>query len=115
MVFSLPTQISSYSLTLPSHPSSSVPYYNAVVNKSADVHKSTEARKNDVYNAPPPLADFQCGRLRAFTNERTFADANFRLGNALHEAGVARTTYARDVVRAAIPRTESRTTGIKPF
>ncbi|KAL7548031.1 hypothetical protein ACHAWF_011317 [Thalassiosira exigua] len=93
----------------------SVPYYKSIMDTSADIHKSTEARKNDVYGGRTGLADFQCGRMNSFTNEKVFADANFRLGSALHEAGVAHSTYARDVIRNAIPRTEARTTGIKPY
>ena len=93
---------------------STTPYYEAIMDKSADIHKSTHARKMDIYDRPK-LADFQSGNLKSFTNDRVFADANFRLGNALHEAGLAKTDYARDVIRVAIPRSEARTTHIKPY
>ena len=93
----------------------SVPYYKDIMNKSSDIHKTTEARKQDVYGGRSKLADFQSGRLKSFTNEKVFSNANFRLGHALHEAGVANSAYARDAVRNAIPRVEARTTGIKPF
>ena len=116
-----------------------VPYYNSITEKVSDIYKTTQARKNDVYEGRSMLADFQCGNLKGFTNERIFSDAKFRyahdftclitlshiisthsvckhsLGNALHEAGVARSTYARDKVREVIPRSEERTTGIKPY
>lgn len=93
----------------------STPYWRSIVDKSSDIHKSTEARKNDVYVGRGDLADFQSGTLTSFTNDKVFSDANFRLGNALHEAGVARSTHARDVIRSTIPRVEARTTGIKPY
>jgi len=93
----------------------SVPYYKSIMDKTSDIHKSTEARKNDVYGGRTELADFQCGKLKSFTEDKIFSDSKFRLGNALHEAGLARSTYARDVVRNAIPRAEARTTGIKPY
>eukprot|EP00956_Cyclotella_meneghiniana_P035277 scaffold113296_cov42-Cyclotella_meneghiniana.AAC.1 len=97
----------------------SVPYYGTLRNITPDIHKTTEARKNDVYmSRDNSLADFQCGlqQLRSFTNDRVFSDSKFRLANALHEAGVARSTYARNVVRDAIPRAkEERTTGIQPY
>ena len=95
----------------------SVPYYRTIMNTTSDIHRSTEARKHDVYVGRDDLADFQCGlqKLRSFTNEKLFSDSKFRLGNALHEAGVSHTTYARDVIRNAIPRVEERTTGIKPY
>ena len=92
----------------------SVPYYKSIMDKSSDIHKSTEARKNDVYFRSN-LADFQSGKLKSFTNDKIFSDANFRLAHDLHEAGLARSTYARDVIRNAIPRVEARTTGIKPY
>lgn len=93
----------------------SVPYYHAIMNTTSDIHRSTEARKNDVYEGRSELADFQIGVQKSFTNEKLFSDARFRLGNALHEAGVAQTRYARDVVRNAIPRVEERTTGLQPY
>lgn len=93
----------------------SVPYYRNIVTTSSDIYKTTEARKNDVYAGRGELADFQSGKFKSFTEERVFSDSKFRLGNALHEAGVANTTYARDVIRRMIPRREEHTTGIKPY
>jgi hypothetical protein len=96
----------------------SVPYYKNIMNAVPDIYKTTEARKNDVYRGrDASLADFQCGlaQLKSFTNDKLFSDAKFRLANALHEAGVAQSIYARNVVREAIPRVEERTTGIKPY
>lgn len=92
----------------------SVPYHQAIAELSADVHRSTAARRHDVPERNN-LPDFQAGRLRSFATERIFSDRNFRLGHALREAGVADTTRARDVVRRAIPRQEARTTGIRPY
>lgn len=83
----------------------SVPYYKSIMDKTSDIHKSTQARKHDV----------QSGKVKNFTNEKLFSDSRFRLGNALHEAGLANSTYARDVVRQAVPRVEATTTGIKPY
>ena len=82
---------------------------------SSDIHKSTKARENDVYGGRSKLADFQSGTMKSFTDEKVFSDANFRLGHALHESGLANSAYARDAVRSVIPRTEARTTGIKPY
>ena len=96
----------------------SVPYYRDIINAESDIHKTTEARKNDVYMCrDASLADFQCGlqQLRCFTNDKVFSDSKFRLANALHEAGVAQSVHARNVVRQAIPRSEERTTGIRPY
>jgi hypothetical protein len=94
----------------------SVPYYNDIINTVPDIHKTTKARTNDVYTGrDSSLADFQCGELKSFTNDKVFSDPKFRLANALHEAGVANSTYARNVIRQAIPRQEERTTGIKPY
>lgn len=93
----------------------SVPYYDKIMDKTADIFKSTSSRKNDVYGGPSKLADFQSNNLKSFTDEKMFQNANFRLGNALHASGLAHSTYARDVVRNAIPRSEARTTFIKPY
>lgn len=93
----------------------SVPYYKSIMDQSSDINKSTEARKNDVYGGRGELADFQSGKLKSFTEDKIFSDSKFRLSNALHEAGLSNTTYARDVVRNVIPRSEARTTGIKPY
>lgn len=84
-----------------------VPYYQSIMDKESDIHKSTEARKNDVYGGRSDLADFQSGKMKSFTEAKLFSDSKFRLGNALHEAGVAHSTYARDVVRNAIPRADA--------
>ncbi len=56
----------------------SVPYYKAVLDIQSDIHKTTEARKNDVYAGPSELADFQCGNLKSFTQEKVFSNSNFR-------------------------------------
>jgi hypothetical protein len=55
----------------------SVPYYDSIMEKQADIHKSTEARKHDVY-AHPKLPDFQSNNLKSFTNEKVFSNPNFR-------------------------------------
>lgn len=93
----------------------SVPYYKSIMDKTSDIHKSTQARKHDVFGGRSDLADFQSGKVKNFTNEKLFSDSRFRLGNALHEAGLANSTYVRDVVRQAVPRVEATTTGIKPY
>ena len=93
----------------------SVPYYQSIMDTTSDIYKTTKSRENDVYGGRSKLADFQSGNLKSFTNDKLFSDKNWRLGNALHEAGVANSTYARDIVRAQIPRVEARTTGIKPY
>ena len=95
-----------------------VPYYSSIINKKSDLHKSTIARTNDVFEPESSgLADFQLGekRIRSFTTEKLFSDQRFRLGNALHEAGLAKTQYAKEVVKRLIPRKMERTTGIEPF
>ena len=56
---------------------SCVPYYDSIMDKQADIHKSTEARKHDVY-AHPKLPDFQSNNLKSFTNEKVFSNPNFR-------------------------------------
>ena len=83
----------------------SVPYYESIMDKAPDIHKTTKARENDFYRKPK-LQDFQSGNLRSFTTDKVFSDSKFKLASALHEAGLSNTTYARDVVRAAIPRNE---------
>jgi len=93
---------------------SSNPYYNNIMNKEADIHKTTFARKQDFFRRSQ-LPDHQSGNLKSFTTDHVFSDSKFRLSNALHEAGVSNTAYARDVIRQAIPRTEARTTGIQPY
>jgi hypothetical protein len=54
-----------------------VPYYDSIMEKQADIHKSTEARKHDVY-AHPKLPDFQSNNLKSFSNEKVFSNPNFR-------------------------------------
>lgn len=94
----------------------SVPYYSKIMNLEADPLRMTIARTNDIYEpaATNGLADFQQGALRSFSNEKVFSDLRFRLGNALHEAGVAQTPYARAVIKKLVPRAPERTTGIEP-
>ena len=46
--------------------------------------------------------------------KKIFNDLCFRLGHALHEAGVANADAAGDVVKQLVPREkEERTTGIR--
>ena len=90
-------------------------YQKKIADLQPDIHKSTNARQNDFFRRQSDLADFQLGRHRSFTDEKLFSDPKFRLSNALHEAGINKTIAARDVIRNAIPRTEERTTGIKPY
>ena len=82
-----------------------VPYYSNIINKKIDLHKSTAAIMNDVYESCD-LADFQQGltKLRTFTNERVFSDPKFRLAHALHEKGIANSAYSHAVVKRIIPR-----------
>ena len=93
---------------------SQVPYYKSIMATEADIHKSTEARRND-FHRTSKLPAFQSGQQSFFSTERLETNATFRLGNALHASGLANSTYARDVVRQAIPRSEARTTGIQPY
>jgi len=93
----------------------SCPYQKKIADLKPDIHKSTNARQNDFFRRQNDLADFQLGRHRSFTDEKLFSDPKFRLSNALYEAGINNTIAARDVIRNAIPRTEERTTGIKPY
>jgi len=93
----------------------SVPYYENIMNAKADLGKSTVARENDVWEEDRSgLTDFQhgVGKLRSFTNEKVFSDVRFRLGAALHAAGIAQTAASRAVVRQMIPREPERSTGI---
>ena len=92
-----------------------VPYYERLLNAKADLSKMTVARENDVYQEDlTGLSDFQHGegKLRSFTNEKVFSDVRFRLGAALHAAGIAQSAASRAVVRQLIPRAPERTTGI---
>eukprot|EP00985_Skeletonema_marinoi_P034569 scaffold44265_cov139-Skeletonema_marinoi.AAC.1 len=93
----------------------SCPYQKKIADLSADIHKSTNARQNDFFRRQSDLADFQLDRHTSFTDEKLFSDKKFRLANSLHEAGINKTIAARDVIRNVIPRTEERTTGIKPY
>eukprot|EP00984_Skeletonema_dohrnii_P027521 scaffold17082_cov150-Skeletonema_dohrnii-CCMP3373.AAC.8 len=93
----------------------SCPYQKKIADLSADIHKSTNARQNDFFRRQSDLADFQLDRHTSFTDEKIFSDKKFRLANSLHEAGINKTIAARDVIRNVIPRTEERTTGIKPY
>ena len=95
-----------------------VPYYQAMIDAKADLSKMTVARENDVYvEDGRGLLDFQigAGKMRSFTNEKVFSDVRFRLGVALHAAGISQTAAARDIVKRLVPREAERTTGIKPF
>ena len=47
-----------------------VPHFNSIMEKRSDIQKTTQARKNDVYEGRSNLADFQCGNLRGFTKEK---------------------------------------------
>jgi len=93
----------------------SCPYQKTITDLQPDIHKSTNARQNDFFRRQSDLADFQRGRQTSFTDEKLFSDTKFRLANSLHEAGINKTIAARDVIRNVIPRTEERTTGIKPY
>lgn len=96
----------------------SVPYYEAIHSITSNIHKTTSCRKNNIYDpyASTKLLDFQRqDGMSSFTNERVFSDTKFRLGHALHEAGVANSLYAREIVRRLIPRLPERSTGIAPY
>ena len=91
------------------------PYWDNVVNAKADLDKTTKAREADVYREDlTGLYSFQQGdgKLRSFTNEKVFSDVRFRLGAALHAAGVNHTAASAAMVRQLIPRQPERTTGI---
>lgn len=93
----------------------SVPYYDRILNASADLSKTTVARANDIYEEDlTGLYSFQQGdgKLTSFTNEKVFSDLKFRLGAALHAAGVAQSAASKAVVRKLVPRMPERTTGI---
>ena len=98
---------------------SSVPYYDTIINlKPVFRSKSTVARENDQYVLDESgLKSFQHGahgKATSFSDERVFSSKLFRLSNALHEAGLAKSNYARDVVKKLVPREPARTTGIMP-
>ena len=92
-----------------------VPYWDKLVAAEADLSKTTKARENDVYCEDlTGLYTFQQGegKLRSFTNEKVFSDVRFRLGAALHAAGVSQTAASAAMIRQLIPRAPERTTGI---
>lgn len=92
-----------------------VPYWENVQNAKADLDKTTKARENDFYQEDlSGLYGFQQGegKLRSFTNEKVFSDVRFRLGAALHAAGVSHTQASRDMIRMMVPRQPERTTNI---
>ena len=93
-----------------------VPYYENIQKILPNIHKTTFCRKSDVYDSSCSrnLMDFQRKYMPSFSNERLFSDKKFRLSYALHEAGVANSSYARDIVKKFIPRMPERTTGIEP-
>jgi len=93
-------------LEKPSAIATKVPYYNSIQNSKSDIHKMMIARMQDKYEEDTKhLKDFQHGskKLHCFTNERVFSDLRFRLGYALHEAGVARSEYAKELIRQLVP------------
>mmetsp|Transcript_22481 Transcript_22481/g.33705 ORF Transcript_22481/g.33705 Transcript_22481/m.33705 type:complete len:673 (-) Transcript_22481:180-2198(-) len=96
-----------------------VPYQDSISSMKAVYRtKSTAARQNDVYvEDTTGRASFQHGmsKFTSFTNEKVFSNALFRLGNALHDAGIAQSDYARAAVKRLVPREPERTTGIMPF
>jgi len=87
-----------------------VPYWDNLLDVQAShgtVHATTVARENGAYHEDATgLAAFQHGlsKLHSFSNEKVFSDRNFRLGHALHEAGISQTAAARDAVARAAPR-----------
>jgi len=96
-----------------------VPYYDAILSVTADVHRTTAARVAGAYAGTPldDRSDFQrgpAGLLRTFDDARFLSDPCFRLAAALHEAGVAQSHCARALVKEMVPRVPERTTGIMP-
>ena len=93
----------------------SVPYFENIVNAKADLSKNTVCRSHDVYSEDlRGLRDFQSKNLSCFSNEKVFSDVRFRLGAALHAAGVAKSAASRSLVKTLVPRETSRTTYIQP-
>lgn len=92
----------------------SVPYYTTIVEKKANLTKSTVARMNDIFESSSDneLLDFQQGfkKLHGFTDKRVFSDPKFRLAYALHESGKANSSYSLAVVDKLIPRAPARIT-----
>ncbi len=84
-----------------------VPYWDNILDVSPNIHGTTVARENGAYHEDATgLTAFQHGlsKLQSFTNEKVFSDRRFRLGHALHEAGISQTAAARDAVARAAPR-----------
>ena len=84
-----------------------VPYWDSILDVQANIHGTTVARENGAYHEDATgLTAFQHGlsKLHSFTNEKVFSDRRFRLGHALHEAGISQTAAARDAVARAAPR-----------
>ena len=98
---------------------SHVPYYHSISNvKPVFQTKSTTARDNDKFVPDHTgLKSFQngaYGKATSFSDKRVFSSKLFRLSNALHEAGLAKSNYAKEVVKQLVPRGPARTTGIVP-
>lgn len=94
----------------------SVPYYHKIKECKANIHKTTCARKNDLYEKDDSgLADFQLNKMSNFSNEKLFSNIRFKLADALFSSGVANTSYAQSIIKAMVPREPERTTGIEPF
>jgi len=95
-----------------------VPYYDTLKTVQANIHKTTSCREHNLHD---PISEHQLMKFQrsdgmvTFSQERIFSDKGFRLGYALHEAGVSRSQYAREAVRQLIPREKERTTGIVPY
>lgn len=100
--------------------SQNVPYYNSIQNITSNVRDaSTEARRSDIFQpfSIGGLKEFQAvgnAKLHSFSENKIFSDQKFRLADALHQAGVARSKYAGEIVKQIIPRQVERTTGIQP-
>lgn len=85
-----------------------VPYWDNILDVQATfMNGTTVARENGAYHEDVTgLTAFQHGlsKLQSFTNKKVFSDRRFRLGHALHEAGISQTAAARDAVARAAPR-----------
>jgi hypothetical protein len=97
----------------------SVPYYESISRLKADIFKTTNAARMQMYQGEnmatsDPRFSFQHGATISFSDERCFSDFKFKLSHALHEAGLAQSSYSRDMVKQLIPRNPERTTGIEP-
>jgi hypothetical protein len=94
----------------------SAPYYHKIKECKANIHRTTCARKNDLYEKDDSgLADFQLNKMQNFSNERLFSNIRFKLADALFSSGVANSSYAQSIIKAMVPREPERTTGIEPF